>query len=129
MLFETELCEPKLPDIHLGRVFDSHLNLLWFLVPMRILGPFIKSHFLQQLPFEVEKNLSRLASQWTERINQMIQEMGSQAETFIVTEIKTYEHLLVGEAGNPTKVLKRYLKEIEQFEENSKKLVLHKMTK
>jgi GTP-binding protein EngB required for normal cell division len=85
---------PRIPDISVGRVFDSHLDTLWFLIPMFIFRKMFHRHFLNQLPFEVEKNLSRFASQWTVNINDVIQEMASEAEQFIRDEIATVERLL-----------------------------------
>jgi hypothetical protein len=91
--FHAELSEPRHPDIHLGKVFDTQVDLLWFLVPMGILGPLFKRHFLKVLPWEAEKHLSRLSNQWAEAANTCIEELVSQAMNFMQRELATLESL------------------------------------
>jgi hypothetical protein len=85
---------PKTPDVSVGRVFDTPIDAIWFLIPMFAFRGLIHRHFLKELPFEVEKNLSRFASQWTESINRVISEMAADSEHFIRDEIQTVEGLL-----------------------------------
>ena len=91
--FHAELPGPRHPDIHLGKVFDTQVDLLWFLVPMRILGPLFERHFLKLLPWEAEKHLSRLSNQWAEAANTCIGELVSQAMGFMQQELATLESL------------------------------------
>lgn len=48
-------------DIALNRVFESHLELLSWAVPMPLARRAVHRHFLSMLPWEVEKNLNRTA--------------------------------------------------------------------
>jgi len=92
--WRIEVAEPTQPDIKIGRTFDFHLDMLWFLIPMFIFKPFFERHYLNQIPWVVEVNLSRLAAQWEERINQVIEDMRKQALEYVRDEIVTIESLL-----------------------------------
>jgi GTP-binding protein EngB required for normal cell division len=91
--FHAELSNPRQPDIRVGKVFDSQVDLLWFLIPMGVLGPLFDRHFLRLLPWEAEKNLSRLANQWAEAVNACIEGLVSQALEFMRKELETLESL------------------------------------
>lgn len=67
--FEPELEKLPLPDIKVSPAFDSHMELLWFLIPTRLFKKLFLRHFLGQLPFETEKNLTRLAMHLAESLN------------------------------------------------------------
>ncbi len=61
------------PDVKISQAFDSHLELLWFLIPAGLLRKILIKYYLGLVPFETEKNLTRLAmglsaamDQWTE---------------------------------------------------------------
>jgi hypothetical protein len=90
----VQVSAPGRPDISVTPSFDIHIDLLWFLVPMRLFGPLVRRHFIRGLPWEAEKNLARLAAQWAEKINQRILELESQAEALIKGEIATVGTLL-----------------------------------
>ena len=53
-----------------------------------------EKHFLGRISWEVEKNLSRLASQWTEGVNKAILRMQQDAEASVRDQIATVESLL-----------------------------------
>jgi hypothetical protein len=61
---------------------------------MGILGPLFDRHFLRLIPWETEKNLSRLANQWAEAANACIDELVSQALDFMRKELATLESLM-----------------------------------
>ena len=91
--FHAELSNPRQPDVRVGKVFDSQVDLLWFLIPMGILGPLFDRHFLKLIPWEAEKNLSRLANQWAEAANACIEGLVSQALDFMRQELITLESM------------------------------------
>lgn len=92
--WKIEVTEPTHPDIKLVRTFDFHLDMFWFLIPMFIFKPLFERHYLNQIPWIVEINLSRLASQWEERINRVIEDMMKQTLEYVRVEIDTIESLL-----------------------------------
>ncbi|MBN2337739.1 MAG: hypothetical protein JXP48_04290 [Acidobacteria bacterium] len=85
---------PGAPDIGIGTLFMFNTDLLWFMIPMKIFRAWADRHFLAMIPGEAEKNLSRLASQWTEGVNDAIVRMRREAETHIRDQTRTVASLL-----------------------------------
>ena len=77
------------PSIHISRTFDSHIDMLWFLVPMPVFKKMIKKHFLNEIPKEVEKNSYRLIAGLTANINQNIEIMQQRAVNYITHELES----------------------------------------
>lgn len=77
------------PHIHISRTFDSHIDMLWFLVPMPIFRKTVRDHFLKEIPFEVEKNCYRLIAQLTNNINGVIDEMQQRAINYVTHELES----------------------------------------
>jgi len=92
--FEINLEKPLLPDVAISHPFMFNTDLLWFVIPMKVFRSWADRHFLNEIPYETEKNLSRLASQWTERINDAILKMQRDAEQHVRSQISTIESLL-----------------------------------
>lgn len=78
---EIEASLPRAPQIHIGSTFDHHFELLWFLIPMTILRGFIERRLRGRLPYQVFKNLSRLAAQWSEALTTELQKMEKRLES------------------------------------------------
>jgi GTP-binding protein EngB required for normal cell division len=66
---EPEPEELPQPDVKVSQAFDSHLELLWFLIPTRLLKKILIRHFIGKLSFETEKNLTRLSMRLAENMN------------------------------------------------------------
>lgn len=49
----------RAPGVHLNAVFDSHLELLSWAVPMVLVRPLVHRHFRRTIGWQVEKNLYR----------------------------------------------------------------------
>lgn len=111
--WKIEIAEPAQPDIKTGRAFDFHLDLIWFLIPMFIFRGFFQKHFMSQIPWEVQVNLARLASQWEDRINRAIDGMRKQALKYVQDELATIESLL-SKAGGQTEQIRRTMTELEE---------------
>jgi GTP-binding protein EngB required for normal cell division len=99
-LFEARVEEPSHPDVRLSPTFDTHFELLWFLIPMPVFGGLVRRHFLRRLPWEAEKNLSRVASQWADAVGAAIDGIASDAGRFLETELDTIESLVAGWGGS-----------------------------
>ncbi|MEW5951267.1 MAG: hypothetical protein GX447_02970 [Elusimicrobia bacterium] len=65
------------PDIKISQAFDSHLDIIWFLIPVFLFKNKIKSHFRDRMEFEVEKNLIRTAMKLSESINKELENSNS----------------------------------------------------
>jgi hypothetical protein len=85
---------PPMPDTSCGRVFDSHFDIVWFLIPTALFGPLIRRHFLHHVGFETEKNLFRLSVAWRESTAAEIARLAGQAGKAIRSELSTLEALL-----------------------------------
>jgi len=96
--FEAQVEEPSHPDVRLSPAFDTHFELLWFLVPMPVFRPLVRRHFLRRIPWETEKNLSRVAAQWADAVGAVIDGLAREAADFLERELATIEGL-VGSAG------------------------------
>ena len=94
--FQAEIAAPREPDVRIGKVFDTQVDLLWFLLPMGLLAPLFERHFLKLLPWEVEKSLSRLANQWAEAGQASLQGLVDQALAFMRQELATLDALTLG---------------------------------
>ncbi len=93
--FHAEISEPRHPDVRIGKIFDTQVDLIWFLIPMWVFGPLFKRHYLGLLPWETEKNLSRLSYQWAEAASACIDDLVAQALDFMRQELTTLEALTV----------------------------------
>lgn len=110
--FEFEVKKPAAPAISVSNPYMFNIDLLWFVIPMFIFRPWVERHLLGRIHWEVEKNLSRLASQWTEGINAAIISMMRQAERSVKEQSLTVEHLL-SRTQSEAEVIKSALKDIE----------------
>ena len=112
--WRIEVAEPHQPDIKIGRTFDFHFGLIWFLIPMFIFRPLFEKHYLNEIPNEVFVNLSRLAAQWEDRINKAIDGMKKQALKYVQDELATIEALL-SRAQGQTEELRRTIEELKKI--------------
>jgi GTPase Era involved in 16S rRNA processing len=92
--FEARPEAPKRPSLHLGQVFDTHIDSLWFMVPMAIFRPLVHRQFRLTIAWEIEKHLYRLASQWSEAIGRSIEAIAAQGRDYVRCEIDTLVDLL-----------------------------------
>jgi GTP-binding protein EngB required for normal cell division len=115
--FDPQVEEPAHPDVRLSPPFDTHFELLWFLIPMPVFRPLVRRHFLRRIPWEVEKNLSRVAGQWADAVGASIDVLFRDATEFLEREMETIAGL-VGEAdaGNRGEELRAALAELPALE-------------
>ena len=112
---QFSLKPPTHPDIHVGRTFDIPVDLLWFLFPMLIARPLLRRHFFKLLPWEAEKNLSRLGVQWGEAVNESIDNLARQSLEFIRSELSSIERL-ISRAPDECGRIESALNELESLE-------------
>lgn len=89
---EIKINEPHTPDIYIGRIFDRNWELLSPVLPMSLIGTLVQRHFNRTLSWMIEKNLSRLATQWDESIHGAMTELLREAH-------RRFDEL-VGTVGN-----------------------------
>lgn len=84
--------------VRVGRAFMVHWELLWWALPMRIVGPLFRRHTRSLVAREVEKNLYRLAADWSSTVNDAIAGIRQDAQAWSTTELATLERLLAGQS-------------------------------
>jgi GTP-binding protein EngB required for normal cell division len=80
--------------VAVSRAFMTDWELLWWLLPMRLVGGLFRRHVLGRVPWEVEKNLVRLAGDWARVVDAAVADLGAQAGAWVDTELATLERLL-----------------------------------
>lgn len=110
--WKIEVAQPEKPDVKIMYSFDIHWDLLWFLIPMAVFRGIFEKHFMKEIPWAVEVNLSRLATQWEARINKAIDEMRRQTLVYIRDELSTVDALLTKDQGS-TKELSEIVSELQ----------------
>ena len=110
-----EMPEPAAPPIDIGYV-DAAFSLISPLIPMSVFRAMIERSLLRKSRWETEKNLSRLASNWRDRVAKGIGELTRQAEQQALDELGALEHTLKRSASNAPE-LKQAIDELEQFQE------------
>jgi len=87
------------PDISVYRIFDSHLDLFFFYLPVGLIRLFLKKYFKKQVEYEVEKNLRRHISILTEKILKIIDEYHQFSSKTIQDELITLQRLVQSKSG------------------------------
>jgi hypothetical protein len=91
---EIVIEEPRTPDIYIGKVFDRNWELLSPIAPMSLFKPLVRRHFVGDIPYMIEKNLSRLATQWDESIRAALMQILNEANRRLDELISTVERLI-----------------------------------
>jgi GTP-binding protein EngB required for normal cell division len=91
---QIEIEKPSVPDTSFSNLSMFNTDLLWFVIPMVVFRPWVERHLIGRIPWEIEKNLSRIASQWTEGINKAIFKMQHEASKRVRDQIATVESSL-----------------------------------
>ena len=80
--------------VNVEHTFMVHWDLLWWLLPMEIVGRFFRRHAVGQVSGEIEKNLRRLVSDWAHDVDQAIVNLRQQATDWVEAELSTLDQLL-----------------------------------
>ena len=91
---EIVIEEPRTPDIHIGKIFDRNWELLSPVMPMLLFRSLVRRHFTARVPYMIEKNLSRLATQWDESIRAAMMDILKEARRRLDELVETVERLL-----------------------------------
>jgi GTP-binding protein EngB required for normal cell division len=114
-----EVPETCAPPIDIGYV-DAVFSLISPVIPMNLFRPAIERSLLRKSRWETEKNLSRLASNWRDRVAKGISELTRQAEQQALDELAALEHTLKQTASKAPE-LKQAIDELEQFQNRLRK--------
>ncbi|MGC3955304.1 MAG: dynamin family protein [Propionicimonas sp.] len=87
------MADPPEPRVHLNPVFDSHLELLSWAVPMAVLRPLVHRHFRRTLGWQVEKNLYRAGYLTAGRATVALQATLHAYLTVLADQVDSYQRL------------------------------------
>jgi hypothetical protein len=104
--WDISVPEPSHPAVAFAKVFDFHLDTLWFLIPMTLFKGIFARHFLKKIPGIAQVHLSRLAYQWEVRVNRTIEGIRDQALMYVQDELATIDGLLSRTAGQSKEIRK-----------------------
>ncbi len=102
--WKIDIVHPGKPDIKTPWVFDYHLDLIWFLIPMFVFRKFFEKNFISKVPWETEINLQRLASKWEIPVNRAIEHIKEYAIRYIKDELATIDVLISETHGNTEEI-------------------------
>jgi GTP-binding protein EngB required for normal cell division len=108
--------EPAAPPVDVGYAFDEAISLAGRLLPLAVLRRSIGRALVRKTRWEVEKNLSRLAAAWQEKIGAGISELVRQAESHAAAELAGLEQM-VGQTRSSEPRLRQLLAEITAMRE------------
>ncbi|MGB7768262.1 MAG: hypothetical protein WBN22_05340, partial [Verrucomicrobiia bacterium] len=108
-----EVPEPAAPPVDIGYV-DAAFSLISPVIPMSVFRRVIERSLLRKSRWETGKNLSRLASNWRDRVAKRISELTRQAEQQALDELAALEHTLKQNASQAPE-LKQAIEALEQF--------------
>jgi GTP-binding protein EngB required for normal cell division len=80
--------------VAVSRTFMMSWEMLSWLLPMWLFGGMFRRHVIGRVPWEVEKNLTRLVGDWAEAVNAAETNLRRQAEVWVDTELSTLDRLL-----------------------------------
>jgi GTP-binding protein EngB required for normal cell division len=83
-----------------GQTFMVHWDLLWWALPMTVFGAVFRRHAFKRLPGEIETNLRRLVSEWSNVASRAVAELRSRADDWVDTELQTLDRSLSSNAGD-----------------------------
>lgn len=100
------------PDISVGKAFDISLDLLWFLFPMAIWNRVFRNYFANHISLEVEKNIQRLISDYTEMIHREMDHIRHQAIEYMTDEIASITNLLAARERNDSQTFQTIIENL-----------------
>ncbi len=109
------LDRPQLPRVPVvvGQLFMFSWEMLSWILPMWLIGGVFQRHVKRRISWEVEKNLSRLVSDWTEVVRKAVALLRTQAEDWVQTELTMLNRLV----DHPTSDLAELRQVVRQLHE------------
>jgi GTPase Era involved in 16S rRNA processing len=92
--FPLEVREPQAPPVDVAYAFDAAFTTVGWLIPLTLFRPSIERVLLRKARYEVEKNLSRLAADWRDRVGVAIEDLRRQTESVAQDELTALERML-----------------------------------
>jgi len=113
--FSLEVREPSAPPVDVAYAFDVAFTTMGWLIPLTLFRRPIEHVLLRKARWEVEKNLSRLAADWRDRVAAGINELTRQAEQQALDELAALEQTLAQTASKAPE-LRKAMDDLERFQ-------------
>lgn len=113
--FALEIREPDAPPVDVAHAFDAAFTTAGWLMPLSLFRRPIERGLLRKTRWEVEKNLSRLAADWRDRVAASIDELTRQAEQQALDELAALEQTLA-QTASQAPALRQAIDELAQFQ-------------
>ncbi len=97
---ELQAREPSSPPVDVGYAGDVAFELVAHVIPLSLVRRPIEAALARKTRWEVEKNLSRLAAAWQERVAAAIHELANRAERAAAGELSALEEMLARGGSN-----------------------------
>jgi len=114
--FALEVREPTAPPVDVAFAFDVAFTTIGWLIPLTLFRTPIERVLQRKARWEVQKNLSRVAVDWRDRVAAGIKELTRQAEQQALDELAALEQTL-SQTASKAPALKQALDELEQFQD------------
>jgi hypothetical protein len=111
---DAPITAPRAPQVSIGQTFQHHVELLWFLIPMTLFRGLTERRLQRRLPYEVYKNLSRLSSQWADRLSGAILGAEKELERHMDVLVDTLDRLL-SQTGAESPQIEEDLRRVKDF--------------
>lgn len=99
--------------VAVSRAFMTHWDLLWWMLPMWLVGGLFRRHVLGRVPWEVEKNLFRLTGDWAGAVDAAVTDLRTQANAWVDAELATLDRLL-GQRPAEATAFRKALQRLEE---------------
>ena len=110
---EIEIGPPESPDVSVGKIFDRNWELISWLIPMSLFRGIVHTRFREKAVAEIQKNLSRLTTQWEERITAAITATANQACQRLDDLTLTVQRLLSSEDRERAAAVRPLVEQLE----------------
>ena len=112
--FWLEIREPSAPPVDVSFAFDAAFATLGHVIPLGLFRRPIERALRRKARYEVEKNVSRLAAAWRDRVAKGIVQLTKEAEQQALDELAALEQML-GQTASMAPELTRAIYDLEQF--------------
>ena len=110
---EIQVEPPASPDVSVGKIFDRNWELISWLIPMAVFRGVVHTRFREKTAEEIHKNLSRLTTQWEDRLTAAIHSTAKQAVQRFDDLTLTVQRLLASEDRERAASIRPLLEQLE----------------
>jgi hypothetical protein len=89
-------------------------EMLWWLLPMKLIGWLFRRHVLGLIGWEVNKNLARLTVDWSDAVKAALTDQRNQASEWVDAELATLDRML-GQQKDEASVFRAALDQLNKL--------------